>query len=357
MNLFFELIQMAIGGRDTLTEVPKERPEWEALLEVAGKHNLVALTFPAIDILHDQAEVPLGIYSKWAMTAEQVKEKNARMIEACLTLSEKFPAYGFRTCILKGQAAAAYYPFPERRQCGDIDIWLDAPQERIVAFLKEHFKVAKVVYHHAEVKMLKGIGVEVHFTPSWMNSPCANRRLQKYFRSKAEEQFGHRSEALGFCVPTRRFDAVYMLIHIYRHVLDEGIGLRQLLDYYYVLKALTPEDREAALKDIKHLKLLKFAAGVMYVLQKVFALDSSFMLTEPDSKQGEFLLNEILVSGNFGMFDSRNKHSADETRVMHAKRKMTRAMRYLSYYPSEVLNIPVFMVFHYFWRLSKGYLK
>ena len=356
MNLFFELIQMAAGARDALTEIPQERAEWEALFQAAAKHNLVAFTFPVIDELHDQAEVPLGIYSRWAMVVEKVKEKNARMNEACRMLSEKFPAHGFRTCVLKGLAAAAYYPDPELRQCGDIDIWLDGSQKQIVAFLKERFKVPKVVYHHADVKMVKGIGVEVHFTPSWMNSPCANRRLQKYFRSKAEEQFAHRSESLGFCVPTRRFDAVYMLIHIYRHVLDEGIGLRQLLDYYYVLKSLTQQDREAALKDIKHLGLLKFAAGVMYVLQEVFLLDKKHMLTEPDAKQGGFLLDEILISGNFGQFDSRNRHSSDETRVMHAKRKMTRAMRYLSYYPSEVLNIPVFMVFHYFWRLFKGYL-
>ena len=346
-----------MGIRESLSRLPQSRQEWEDLFTVCAKHNLVAITFPVIDKLHDEVEVPLGVYSRWAMMAEKVQQKNARLNEACRTLYTKFSEYGFQSCVLKGQTVAALYPRPELRQCGDIDIWLDGGHKRIVGFLRERFPVKKVFYHHCDAYIIKGVNIEAHFMPSWMNSPCADRRLQKYFCRMAPEQFGHYVESLGFCAPTKHFDAVYHLIHIYRHVLDEGIGLRQLMDYYYVLHSLTPADREAAWADIKALKLSKFAAGVMCVLRDVYALDESLMLCPPDEKQGTFLLDEIMVSGNFGKFDVRNKHSKDETRVMHAKRKMTRAMRYLAYYPSEVLCIPVFMVFHYCWRLFNGYLK
>ena len=356
MNSFFELLQVAIGARERLSQLPRDRAEWEELLKVCGKHNLIAITFPVIDALHDEVEVPLGVYSRWAMMAEKVRQKNSRLNEGCKYLSDNFTKYGFRSCVLKGQGVASLYPDPSLRQCGDVDIWLEGTRRQIVDFCREHFEVKQIVYHHIDVHAVKGINVEVHFTPSWMNSPVADNRLQKYFASRAGEQFSNRSEDLGFCMPTNRFNAVYLLIHIYRHVLDEGIGLRQLLDYYYTLKALTPADRQAAIADIKMLKLEKFAAGVMALLVKVFAMPEEWILFPPDGKQGEFLLGEIMVSGNFGRYDERNAHSSDETRVMHAKRKMTRSLRYISYYPEEVLCIPVFMVRHYFWRLFRGYL-
>lgn len=357
MNTFFELIQVAMGVRDKLSAIPQDRAEWEALYSVAGRHNLLAFTFPVIDRLHDEVEVPLGVYSRWAMVCEKIIQKNKRMNEACRQLYNGFLEEGFRSCILKGQAAAAYYPRPELRHCGDIDIWLEGGEKRIMDYIKPRYPIRVVFYHHCEVAMLKGINVEAHFMPSWMNSPLADRRLQKYFDSVAEEQFGHYDEALGFCVPARHFDAVYLLIHIYRHLLDEGIGLRQLLDYYYVLKALDPQDRSIAIADLKKLKLMKLAAGVMSVMKEVFNLDEELMLCPPDEKQGAFLIEEIMASGNFGRFDERNRHVEHEKRVMHARRKLTRAMRYLAYYPSEVLSIPVFMVRHYFWRLFRGYLQ
>lgn len=357
MNTFFELLQVAIGVKDSLSHIPQSRDEWEDLLKVCGKHSLVAITFPVIDKLHDCVEVPLGVYSRWAMMAERVKQKNVRMNDACKYLYSRFAEYGFRSCVLKGQSVAALYPMPELRQSGDIDIWVEGGYKKVMGFLKGHFDVNKVVYHHCDAHILKGINVEVHFMPSWMNSRCADRRLQKYFEAMAPEQFEHYIESLGFCAPTRRFDAVYHLIHIYRHLLDEGIGLRQMLDYYYVLNSLTCDERQVAWIDINRLGLAHFAAGVMSVLKDVLSLDESLMLCAPDVKQGEFLLEEIMISGNFGRYDKRNTHDANETRIMHAKRKMTRSMRYLAFYPGEVLSIPIFMVFHYFWRLFNGYLK
>ena len=287
------MIQVAIGAREKLTRPPADRAEWEELFKVCGKHNLVAFTFPVIDALHDEIDVPLGIYSKWAMMAEKVRQNNGKLNTACKSLHDFFAQNGFRSCVLKGQGVATLYPDPSLRQCGDVDIWLEGKRERIVEFCREHFEVKQIVYHHLDVHSFNGVNVEAHFTPSWMNSPIANCRLQRYFASLADGQFSNMDEETGFCMPTGRFNAVYLLIHIYRHVLDEGVGLRQLMDYYYVLKSLTPADREAARADIRSLGIQRFAAGVMSLLVKVFAAPSDWLLFSPDDRQGEFLLGEI----------------------------------------------------------------
>lgn len=356
MNALFELIQMSIGARNSFSEVPASRSDWEALSKVAAEHNLLGVTFPVIDRLHDTMEIPLSVYSRWALAAEKIREKNASHLYYCKRITGRFANHGMRSCILKGQGAAALYPDPSLRQSGDIDIWLEGTRDETVKFLRERFTLRKIVYHHCDVRMLKDCGVEVHFTPSWMNSPFANRRLQKWFAANADAQFSNFSEALGFCVPTLRFNAVYMLLHIYRHVLDEGIGLRQLLDYYYVLKHLDEADRRWAAGELEHLGLLKFASAVMYVMQEVFNVDAALLYCSPDAAGGEFLLDEIMLSGNFGKYDPRNAHSKGEGLFAHGWRKFIRGVRYFLHYPSEVFWMPLYMCWQYFWRRKHNYL-
>ena len=167
MNTFFELIQIAIGKRESLSRVPQSREEWDELLKITGQHNLLAFTFPVIDRLHDEVNVPLGVYSRWAMMAEKVAAKGSFQKDACVKLYKGFLDNGFRSCILKGQAAGALYPDPSLRQGGDIDIWVEGERRDVVSFLRSRFEVHKVVYHHCDVKMIKGVSVEVHFTPTW----------------------------------------------------------------------------------------------------------------------------------------------------------------------------------------------
>ena len=357
METFFELVQMAIGRRDALSSIPQTRAEWEQLCKLTAKHNLLGITFPVIDRLHDTEEsLPLGIYSRWAMTAEKIGNKNSKLLEYCRELHKSFLSDGFRSCVLKGQAAAALYPEPSLRQSGDIDIWVEGERQELVDYLRARCEVRKVVYHHCDTRLMPKVGVEVHFTPSWMNAPGANRRLQDWFDSVKDRQFSNYCEALGFCVPDLRFNAVYMLVHIYRHVLEEGVGLRQLLDYYYVLMHLSEDERLLVLADLRHLKLYGFAASVMYVLREVFLMDEGALLMPADPKGGKFLLEEILISGNFGRYDERNAHDKKESLVAHGKRKVGRGLRYLFHYPSEVLFMPYYLVWQYFWRRRKGYL-
>ena len=357
MEAFFELVQMAVGCRDSLDSAPRSREEWETLFKVTGQHSLLGITFPVIDRLHDEMEIPLAVYSRWAMVAEKIAAKNKYQKEAGIRLRSLFAEAGFRTCLLKGQAAAALYPEPSLRQSGDVDVWVEGERDAILDFLHgKQFPLGKTVYHHCDVKMFKGSGVEVHFTPSWMNAPGANRRLQKWFASHADAQFGNYDETLGMSVPTIAFDAVYMLIHIYRHVLEEGVGLRQLLDYYYVLQHLPQEDRSGVVSDIRHLRLGGFAAAVMYVLQQAFKLEDGCLLFTPDPREGGFLLDEIMRSGNFGRYDSRNAHDKGEGLVAHGRRKFGRGVRFFLHYPSEVFWMPLFMIWQYFWRRKNGFL-
>lgn len=353
-----ELVQIALGKREMFSNPPASLKEWSDMLGQVAEHSLVGITFPAVEKLSEKIEVPPEASYPWSKALEKIRSRNSRQRTDITRLHALFREAGFRDCLLKGQVSASFYPDPTFRQSGDIDIWLEGSREAIMDYLRSHHDVEGTRYIHCEVRILGKKPVEVHFTPSWMFSPLANRKLQRWFAAQAPEQFSHFDDALGICVPTLRFNGVYMLLHIFRHVFEEGIGLRQLMDYHFILSHLDDADRAAVVDDLRRLSLLRFAGAVMYVLQAVFRTDDSTLLCKSDPQRGKILLGLILQSGNFGHADPvfANGKSKSEGILAHGWRKIKRNLRYLALCPSEVLWMPWFVTWQYFWRKKHGYL-
>ena len=162
---------------------------------------------------------------------------------------DKFLKEGMGTVLLKGQGNSLFYPRPLHRTPGDIDLWMNDGRKVVVDYARKYCPGVEVVYHHVDV--LKEAEIELHFTPSWMNSWRMNLRLQRYFKEWKTLSLLHKvqlPERVGeVAVPTLAMNRVYLLVHIYRHLFDEGIGLRQLLDYHFVLRQPCSEaEREGA---------------------------------------------------------------------------------------------------------------
>ena len=167
-----------------------------------------------------------------------LEKANVRLNDAAIHVSEWFRKKGFRTCILKGQGNALMYPNPYSRTPGDIDIWVEGGDKRVISFVRSISPHEKACYHHIEFPSYKGVEVEVHYRPSFLLCFWHNRKLQKYYERVKEEQFSHRvmlGEQGEIAIPTSEFNLIFQLTHIYSHLMNEGIGLRQLVDYYYVV--------------------------------------------------------------------------------------------------------------------------
>ena len=146
---------------------------------------------------------------------------------------------GFRCCILKGQGNALMYPNPYSRTPGDIDVWIDASRERIMEYAQKKFELEDDIrLQHLETS-LDGVPVELHFFPCSMNNPIYHARLRKWFRRNADLQCSHivglPDGAGDIAIPTTAFNVVYQLTHLYHHFFDEGIGMRQIIDYFLVV--------------------------------------------------------------------------------------------------------------------------
>ena len=265
---------------------------------------------------------------------------------------------GLRCCVLKGQGNALMYPNPYSRTPGDVDVWIDASRERIMEDAQKKFELGdNIRLQHLETS-LDGVPVELHFFPCSMNNPIYHARLQKWFRRNADLQCSHivglPDGAGDIAIPISAFNVVYQLCHLYHHFFDEGIGMRQIIDYYYVVSMLNVncEMLTWSPKDLKHLGLWKFAGAVMYVLHEILGLPEEKMIAPIDEKRGKLLLSEILNGGNFGQHFTKYGGFTHQSMGKKYFLKIWRNMHFVRYYPAEALSEPIFRTWHFFWRMK-----
>lgn len=353
-NIFFNLLRCALESEYTL---PNEigADVWHEIFETAKKQTLIGVMFNAFEKLNEKQRPPKNILMQWIVICEHIKNENKKLNEIVVKVSDKFRKDGFENVVLKGQGVALLYPQPQLRVSGDIDIWLDREKRSIIKYVRQFFPDCKPVYHHVDFPIIKEAAIEIHFTPTWMNNYFSNRKLQRFFKEHSKKEYKNytligNNEKKATC-SSLAFNRVYILVHIYRHLFSEGIGLRQLLDYYYVLKqGFTDAEKQETLNTLKELGMMRFAGATMYVLHKAFGLEERFMLTKPRIEDGDFLLQEIMLAGNFGHYDERIKHEEDNIFAKRVCSRMLRNMRFIRMYPSEVIWAPIFKTWHFFWR-------
>lgn len=356
IEAFFELIQISVGTRDGFSKVPSAKV-WVAIFDMAEKQSLTGVLLAGLEKLTAEQRPPQGLLLEWIGVQQIVASTNNNQNRRSKELYEWFKEKGFDNCIIKGQGVARLYPQPELRQAGDIDIWVDADRDDVVGKMRsESIAISVIDYVNCHAAFFDDVEVEVHFRPSYFFNPFANRRLQRWIQKNKSVQMASFDDKIGFCYPTIAFNLVFSLIHIYRHVFSEGIGLRQLMDYYYILSHSTEEERKEAYDTLCSFGLKRFVATVMYVMRRVFNIETSLLLCQPNQKEGEYLLAEILRGGNFGQYDDRNKHLPSENCMKRGVENVKRNLRFLKHYPSEVMWSPAFKLWHWCWRKNKGYI-
>ena len=411
LQIFFDFLRFCIGSAKEIPDSLKEA-DWKELYAIAQKQCLVGVLFDGIKKLPaEHVGMKKELLLQWMAESQMLEKANVRLNDAAIQVSEWFRKKGFRTCILKGQGNALMYPNPYSRTPGDIDIWVEGGDKRVISFVRSISPHEKACYHHIEFPSYKGVEVEVHYRPSFQLCFWHNRKLQKYYERVKEKQFSH-WVMLGkqgeIAIPTAEFNLIFQLSHIFSHLMNEGIGLRQLVDYYFVIcdfykvyqnfsnpsvslskgsstfspspsssgsgdvtallgarnryalrladhQRSTPDcagwDRQGMVQEeLKELGLWKFAGAIMYIMQEVFGMPAYRLIVPPNEKYGRFVLNEVLEAGNFGRHDARNRFGRSQ--LGHNLQRVYRDIRLVRYFPAEAMSEPFFRVWHFFWRLK-----
>ena len=368
IDTFFAFLRYCLGGKRDMSRVIAGM-DWQKLYSFASKQAILGLCFDGIERLGEEyseelKQNPIGreLLMAWMGKAQQIRRQNMKVNTVASKLFSMLREDGLRCCILKGQGNALMYPNAYSRNPGDIDVWVNASREQITEYAKKHFEIGDDIrYHHLETTM-DGVPVELHFFPCSMNNPLYHARLQKWFKRNADLQCSNvvsLPDGIGeIAMPTTAFNVIYQLTHLYHHFFDEGIGMRQIIDYYYVvisdyLLVINDESlviRDTLQRDLKQLGLWKFARAVMYVLHEALGLSEEKMIAPMDEKRGKLLLAEILNGGNFGKHFTKYGHFSQQGMAKKYFLKIWRNMHFVRYYPAEALSEPIFRTWHFFWR-------
>ena len=245
ITAFFAFQRYCLGYKGNMSKIVA-RMDWQELYTFASKQAILGLCFEGIERLGEEypeelKRNPIGreLLMNWMGKAQQIRRQNMKVNAVAGKLFAMLRVDGMRCCVLKGQGNALMYPNPYSRTPGDIDVWLDASRERIMEYAQKKFELGDDIrLQHLETS-LDGVPVELHFFPCSMNNPIYHARLQKWFRRNADLQSSHivglPDGAGDIAIPTSSFNIVYQLCHLYHHFFDEGIGMRQIIDYFLVV--------------------------------------------------------------------------------------------------------------------------
>lgn len=364
-DLFFELIRLAIGISDSLSHTPSQK-EWIALYDMAKKQSLVGVCFAGLQKLGANADEGFSkigmsemLYLTWMGMAAKIQLRNEVVNQQCRDLASRFKGDGIEYCIMKGQQVGRYYgDLSMLRQSGDIDIWMKGGMKRVVEYVQKISPTRSMSHQHVHLKVFDDTSVEMHYLPAELHCPWYDKRLKNYLESNSQFVVINGNSYLnGVSVPSDVFNIIHLIAHAFRHLLGEGMTIRQLMDLYFVLLSWdgSGHDKIQIVKSLEECGLLKYTEALMYAMKDILCLDDSKMLCEPKARRGELLISLIMDSTNTEASLERRKNGTQESAYARFVRVSWQNLRLFGFAPMEIIWTPLWRVYNWSWMKIHGY--
>ena len=300
IDKFFSFLRFSIG---TAASVPvMSYQELKVIHALSRKQALLGVMLgglqrmgeAAVTVRPEENDAYGQLIMKWVGEGAVIARQNKKVDADVAGLFTDLNEIGFECCLLKGQGNARLYPRPEERTSGDIDVWVRPKREKregsakeqkrdimeVISLAKDADPSARAIYHHVEYLPHEGTEVELHYRPQFMSGFRHNAKLQRYFREHADAQFSHKllMEGHMIAVPTWEFNVVSQTSHIFKHLFHEGIGLRQLMDYFYLLTSVGEARKSEYLCKavLKRLGLKEIAGALCWILVEKFGMEERY---------------------------------------------------------------------------------
>ena len=264
------------------------------IYEEMCNHKIASLAIPILDDL----VLPQELLEKWEKNAAKQFFCYTRYLHEELNLPVSVPFV-----ILKGTAAAQYYPYPEYRTMGDIDIMtshenysiacgmlLENGYTEITDFLdKEHVR-------HRQFRK-NTITIEVHQFYAVSNDLNETRFLDELIISHITDTH----------ILPDLINGLTLLEHINNHM-EGGLGLRQIIDWMMFVDRCLPDEKWTEFKLLlEKTDLEKLALITTRMCEIYLGLPERQWCSAADPDICEELWKYVLTCGNFG-----RKQSMDE---------------------------------------------
>ncbi len=287
---------------------PPGKCDLRGLLEIAKKHAVLPLLFDAYE---GEKGIPAEFGQVLSSFAATTVRSNYRLLFLTKYVTHILQEQGIRAIVLKGAATASYYPSPELRKSGDVDILVSRQETflRAVEILKkEGFTERKEqdALHHMELVNEEGICVEVH---SILAEPFESRKMNHFLETllPAYEQHVTVNDSWGisFYQPEDAYHAFYLVIHMLQHFLRAGFGLKYLCDWVvFWNREVDEREKETFLHLVKESGTEGFVSVLTETCVKYLGLkrkNVAFLLKGFEGRElADDFMKDIFASGEFG---------------------------------------------------------
>lgn len=345
-NTFFELLHMGLWRKGSLSSNrPPTEDEWAVVYRYALHHTLEGVLFDSFPLLTEEQLPPRALRMKWAVRVDQIERYNQQMAGVIAEQHAYFVESGTHPILLKGHSVAACYPNPLHRGPGDIDWYFQGDEYRRSAeLLREKGISVKSAIGISLNYDWDDVEIEHHSRLFDLKNPFVGRYLRKLVARIGTEALPVDGEAVAILKP--ELQILQVNIHILKHLLGYGIGLRQICDAAILYNAHHDKiDGEALRKMYKRVGVLKWIHQLHGVLVKHMGLpEEKLPFPLPADLQADWMMEEIWQSGNFGIFDERfadGKFSFVSVRPDGARRLWRGLRLYFPYAPYESIFFPV----------------
>lgn len=232
-NLFFELIQVALGVRPCLSRTPVET-EWGELYKIAKKQSLVGVCFAGVQkLLTPKQEPPEMLYLTWMGMAAKIQQKWEQHEVFIGRLAGFYEKQGIDMMLLKGYGLSLNYPEAKLRNPGDVDVYLFGDWRKADDAVRKELgvEVRNDCEHHTKFE-IDGISVENHYDFVNTRIRRSSQKLEKVFKELAQDKtnvIDVRGQKV--ILPSDKLNAIFLLRHCAGHFASEGITMRNVLDW------------------------------------------------------------------------------------------------------------------------------
>lgn len=348
-SLFLQLMRVALGNAEEMG-VALSDEEWVRMMDVVAKQGVTGIAFSGVEKLPKAQMPPLEVIMDWSAVVDYTERENRRLNDVNVKVCRMIERDGKRACIIKGASIGVMYPESLRRSVGDVDVWMAGGYKAVSEYVMGKYPDAKGdSYGHHFVAEIDDVSVEVHFLPAELYNICHNRYLRKYYRTIEAMPWNGRArlENGDIVVPEPQVTFVIVVVHLFHHWAFEGIGMKQVVDCYWLLKYVdgirgkdtngkgADEIRAEVMAFFRKVGIGNFVAALMYVLQQL-GLEKTQMLCVPDAKLGERLLDDIFATGIVSADELAMGKYGHEGKLHKFFRRLRRVMRMMPMAPSEM---------------------
>lgn len=237
---FLSLIRLGIGHTASISI----GVDWTAIEALATRQGLSAIVIDGIERLPEDKRPPKPMLLQWiGETLQGYEYRYELYCRAIAELAALYKGHGYKMMVLKGYACGTYWPRPEHRPYGDIDIWQFGQQKDADAVIARE-KGIKIdeSHHHHTIFLWRDFSVENHFDFVNVHAEKSSRSLESIFKQLGEDD-SYTTVLMGESVylPSPNLHALFLLRHMVSHFTSTELSLRQILDWAFFIKANTRE--------------------------------------------------------------------------------------------------------------------